>query len=82
VQISFETNEPRRVTFEAASSIIPPPEIDWDVPPKINMDSVNDVDPVLCFDDEVSTRQCGREEGARCPNGNKAFLGGPPVEEN
>ncbi|CAI2310266.1 unnamed protein product [Caenorhabditis sp. 36 PRJEB53466] len=65
VQISFETNEPRRVTFEAASSIVPPPEIDWDSPPRMN--TVPEVEPVLCFDDEVSvsTRRLSASEKAR-----------------
>lgn len=65
VHISFETNEPRRVTFEAPSSIVPPPEIDWDTAPKMN--TVPEVEPVLCFDDEVSisTRRLSASEKAR-----------------
>uniref|UniRef100_A0A1I7UKH9 GLOBIN domain-containing protein n=1 Tax=Caenorhabditis tropicalis TaxID=1561998 RepID=A0A1I7UKH9_9PELO len=70
VHISFETQEPRKVTFESGSStsIVPLPVIDWDTspsPPKMN--SVPEVEPVLCFDDEVSvsSRRLSASEKAR-----------------
>nr|ABO31388.1 globin [Caenorhabditis elegans] len=68
VHISFETNEPRKVTFEGGStsnSIVPPPIIDWDSTPKMN--SVPEIEPILCFDDEVSvtTRRLSANEKAR-----------------
>ncbi|CAI5439467.1 unnamed protein product [Caenorhabditis angaria] len=66
VQISFETNEPRRVTFEGVSSIVPEPEIDWTSSlPK--METVPEIEPVLCFDDEVtmSSRRMSASEKAR-----------------
>ncbi|CAO4360271.1 unnamed protein product [Caenorhabditis nigoni] len=74
VHIQFETQEPRKVTFEGGSpasstsnSIVPPPVIDWDSPPpKINI-LPQMVEPSLCFDDEVSvsTRRLSASEKAR-----------------
>ncbi|CAB3410530.1 unnamed protein product [Caenorhabditis bovis] len=63
VQVSFESSEPRRVKFEV-STLVPPPEIDWSQP--IEMAS-NDVEPMLCFDDDVSisARRLSASERAR-----------------